>query len=299
MNRLTEFLNSKNIAFEENADGSRLCSFRVGGRVALVARPSDYEQAAALFNYLVSDNIKHVVLGRGSNVVISDDGYDGVAVLLTDLNKIVVDGNVIAAGAGALMFNLACAAEQSGLEGIEFAHGIPGSVGGGVYMNAGAYGGEMCQVITACECFDKKSGKIVCLENSDCGFSYRHSIFHDNKDLIVLGAFFKLKKGDPLEIRAKMDEYKAKRSASQPLEYPSAGSTFKRPEGHFAAKLIDDADLKGYTVGGAQVSEKHAGFVINRGNATASDIKELVERIKKEVKKKFDVSLECEIEFVE
>ena len=123
--------------------------------------PLDYEQAAALFNYLVSDNIKHVVLGRGSNVVISDDGYDGVAVLLTDLNKIVVDGNVIAAGAGALMFNLACAAEQSGLEGIEFAHGIPGSVGGGVYMNAGAYGGEMCQVITACECFDKKSGKIV------------------------------------------------------------------------------------------------------------------------------------------
>ncbi len=299
MDRLIEFLNSKNIAFEENAEGKKLCSFRVGGNASLVVRPQNYEQAKVLFNYLTNEKIKHVLLGRGSNVVIDDNGYDGVVVLLSDMNKIVVERGFIAAGAGASMFNLALAAEKNGLSGLEFAHGIPGSVGGGVYMNAGAYGGEMCQVITACECFDKRSGKIVCLDNADCDFSYRHSIFHDNKDLIVLGAFFRLESGDALEIRAKMDEYKEKRTSSQPLEYPSAGSTFKRPVGHFAGKLIEDAGLKGFSIGGAQVSEKHAGFVINRGGATAEDIKRLVEHIQKTVKEKFDVSLECEIEFVE
>ena len=165
-------------------------------------------------------------------------------------------------------------------------------------MNAGAYGGEICQALASCLVFDKFSGELFVVNGSECEFSYRHSIFTDNKNLIVVFATFALKKGNPDEIKAKMDEYRAKRMASQPLEYPSAGSTFKRPEGHFAGKLIEDAGLKGYTVGGAQVSEKHAGFVINRGGATASDIEKLVEHIKNTVNEKFGVMLECEIEFI-
>ncbi len=298
MKGLIEFLNSKGIPFEENVLGSRLCSFRVGGEVRLVIRPKDYEQVRVLFDHLTNEKIEHKLLGRGSNIIIDDNGYSGAAVVLSDLDKIVVDNDLIAAGAGASMFSLALSAERNGLSGLEFAHGIPGSVGGGVYMNAGAYGGEICQVLTACECYDKRSGKIVCLENADCDFSYRHSILQDNKDLIVLGAFFKPRRGDSSAIRAKMDEMKASRRSKQPLEYPSAGSTFKRPEGHFAGKLIEDAGLKGFSIGGAQVSEKHAGFIINRDSATASDIKKLIEHVKNEVNGKFGILLECEVEFI-
>ena len=299
MNKLIDFLASKGIPCEENVDGRTLCSFRVGGNVRLVARPMNCEQIEALFNYLELHKIKNTVLGRGSNVVISDEGYDGVIVSLSLLDGITVDGwNFDLVGAGTSMFTLATTAEKHGLTGLEFAHGIPGSVGGAIYMNAGAYGGEMSQVIRQVICFDKRRGKLVDFDVSECDFSYRHSIFQENENLIILFAKFELKCGDSAQIRVTMNEYKAKRGASQPLEYPSAGSTFKRPEGYFAAKLIDDAGLKGYTVGGAQVSEKHAGFVVNRGGATAKDIQELVEHIKKEVKDKFGVLLECEIEFI-
>lgn len=301
MKKLIDFLNSQNILFEENVSGERLCSFRVGGNVRVVARPKNADQLENLYAFLEENEIKNHLLGRGSNVVISDDGYDGVIVSLSELTRVdfdITDDNCIVAGAGASMQKLAGFAQQNGLTGLEFAHGIPGSVGGGVYMNAGAYGGEICQVLASCLVFDKLSGALFIVNGSECEFSYRHSIFSDNKNLIVVFATFALKKGNPDEIKAKMDEYRAKRMASQPLEYPSAGSTFKRPEGHFAGKLIEDAGLKGYTVGGAQVSEKHAGFVINRGGSTASDIKKLVEHIKNTVNEKFGVMLECEIEFI-
>ena len=301
MKKLIDFLNSQNILFEENVSGERLCSFHVGGNVRVVARPKNADQLENLYAFLEENKIKNHLLGRGSNVVISDDGYDGVIVSLGEVTRVdfdITDDNRIVAGAGASMQKLANFAQQNGLAGLEFAHGIPGTVGGGVYMNAGAYGGEICQALASCLIFDKFSGELFVVNGSECEFSYRHSIFTDNKNLIVVFATFALKKGNPDEIKAKMDEYRAKRMASQPLEYPSAGSTFKRPEGHFAGKLIEDAGLKGYTVGGAQVSEKHAGFVINRGGATASDIEKLVEHIKNTVNEKFDVMLECEIEFI-
>ncbi len=302
MNDFINFLKIANIDFEENVDGKRLCSFHVGGNIRAVVRPKTAEQLSSLYEYLFENEIKNVLLGRGSNVVVSDNGFDGAVVSLSELSKIdfdVTDDNCIVAGAGASMLKLASFAQENGLSGLEFAHGIPGTVGGGVYMNAGAYGGEICQVLKNCLVFDQVDGYIFLLNASECEFSYRHSIFMDNKNLIVLFATFELKDGDPDEIKAKMDEYKAKRMASQPLEYPSAGSTFKRPEGYFAGKLIEDSGLKGFGIGGAEVSEKHAGFVINKGGATAEDIKSLVAHIQKTVEEKFDVSLECEIEFVE
>ena len=302
MKDFINFLKTANIEFEENVDGKRLCSFHVGGNVKVVARPKTADQLSALYDFLFENNMNNILLGRGSNVVISDDGFDGAVVSLSELSSVnidVNDDNCIVAGAGASMLKLANFAQQNGLSGLEFAHGIPGTVGGGVYMNAGAYGGEICQVLKSCLVFDQIDGYIFLIDASECEFSYRHSIFMENKNLIVLFATFELKEGNPDEIKAKMDEYKAKRMTSQPLEYPSAGSTFKRPEGYFAGKLIEDAGLKGFSIGGAQVSEKHAGFVINKGGATADDIKNLVVHIQKTVKEKFDVSLECEIEFVE
>ena len=299
---IINFLKELNIEFEENVAGSRLCSFKVGGCVRVLVKPKNVDQLTELYAFLNENDINNVLLGRGSNIVVSDSGFDGVVVSLSEISKIgldVTDENCIVAGAGASMASLANFAHQNGLTGLEFAHGIPGSVGGGVYMNAGAYGGEISQVLESCLAFDMDSGMLCVVDGEDCDFSYRHSAFMDYKNLIVLFATFELKKGNPDEIKAKMDEYKAKRVASQPLEYPSAGSTFKRPEGHFAGKLIEDCGLKGYTVGGAQVSEKHAGFVINRGGATATDIENLIAHIQKTVKEKFDVSLECEIEFVE
>lgn len=298
MKKLIDFLSDCKIEFEENVLGSKLTSFRIGGSVRLVAKPKNPLQIKGLFDFLKENNIKNVLLGRGSNIVISDEGFDGVAILLSEMNSLTVSENRIIAEAGVSMLSLATFAQKNGLSGLEFTHGIPGSVGGGVYMNAGAYGGEMCQVVLSCECYDKKNGKFVHLENIDCAFEYRHSIFQENKDLVLLSATFGLNRGDSDSIRSEMDCLRAKRIEKQPLEYPSAGSTFKRPLNNFAGKLIEDCGLKGYTIGGAQVSEKHAGFVINRGNATADDVKKLVEYIKNEVNKKFGVLLECEIEFI-
>lgn len=301
MKKLIDFLTNNNISFEENVDGKRLCSFHVGGSARVVIRPKNAEQLEGVYTFLNENNIKNIVLGRGSNIVIDDGGFDGVIVSLSEISSVdfsITDENCIVAGAGASMLKLSSFAQQNGLSGLEFAHGIPGSVGGGVYMNAGAYGGEISGVLESCLVFDTERGILFIADGEQCDFSYRHSAFMDHKHLIIVFATFELKKGNPDEIKAKMDEYKAKRVASQPLEYPSAGSTFKRPEGHFAGKLIEDAGLKGYAIGGAQVSEKHAGFVINRDGASASDIKQLVQHIQKEVKEKFDVSLECEIEFI-
>ena len=302
MNDFINFLKTVNIDFEENVDGKRLCSFHVGGNVRVVVKPKTADDFEELYAYLLDNDIKNVLLGKGSNIVISDDGFDGAFVSLSEISSVdfdITDDNCIVAGAGASMMKLANFAQANGLSGLEFAQGIPGTVGGGVYMNAGAYGGAISQVLKSCLIFDQVGGKFFIVDASECEFSYRHSVFMDNKNLVVAFATFELKNGDPDEIKAKMDEYRTKRMASQPLEYPSAGSTFKRPEWHFAAKLIEDAGLKGYTVGGAQVSEKHAGFVINRGDATAKDIENLVYHIQKTVKEKFDVKLECEIEFVE
>ena len=293
-----KFFDGISLEYCENVSAKKLCSFCVGGEVRLVARPKDSEQMKLVLDHLNENKIKHIVLGRGSNVVFSDGGFDGVVVLTHGLDSLSCEGERITAGAGASMLKLGRYAEEHSLCGLEFAHGIPGSVGGGVYMNAGAYGGEMSGVLVSCECYDAKSNSFLTLDNAECKFGYRHSIFHENKDLIVLSATFELKVGDKTEIRRLMDDLKERRARTQPLEFHSAGSTFKRPEGYFAGKLIEDSGLKGCRIGGAYVSEKHAGFVVNKGEATASDISELVDHIKSTVHKQYGVSLECEIEFI-
>lgn len=289
---------SSGIDYEENVSGKKLTSFCVGGEVRVVAKPSEREQLRELFWYLRENGIKYAVLGRGSNIVIDDAGYCGVLVLLSNFNKISFAGKVVTAGAGATMRQVANFAMQHSLSGLEFAHGIPGSVGGGVYMNAGAYGGEISGVLRSCECYDTENDEFLHFENADCDFSYRHSVFSKNKNFVILSATFELMEGDTEKISETMESYKTLRAEKQPLEFPSAGSTFKRPKDNFAGKLIEEAGLKGYTVGGAQVSPKHAGFVVNIGGATSKDIKELVEHVKNTVSEKFGVELECEIEFL-
>ena len=298
MKDFIDFLKEKCIPYEENADGKKLCSFRVGGEIRVAVRPRNAEQIRDVYGFLQKHQIKNALLGKGSNIIVDDRGYEGVVVLLNEMSNVEIKENVIDVGAGASMQALAVAAQKSGLSGLEFAHGIPGSVGGGIYMNAGAYGTEICLVLESCTCFDKASGETVVFSNEECGFSYRHSVFQENKNLVILGGRFSLSKGDPSTIKARMDELKASRLSKQPLEYPSAGSTFKRPEGLFAGKLIEDAGLKGYTIGGAQVSEKHAGFIINRGTASATDVKKLIEYVMLEVCAKFGVRLEREVEYL-
>ena len=269
-------------------------SFRVGGpaKVFLTVRSEDI-----LSNILLGlrdRNLPYFVLGNGSNLLVSDGGYDGVILYLgEEFAGIEADGTRLRAGAAAFLGKVARKALEEELSGLEFAAGIPGSLGGGVVMNAGAYGGELSQVVTKVRAMDT-DGNIVILEKEKLLLGYRTSIFKQ-EPYIILEVFMELHKGTKTEIQSRMDEYTRARIAKQPLEYPSAGSTFKRPEGHFAGKLIMDAGLRGYQVGGAQVSEKHCGFVINKGNATAADITTLMNEVAGRVKEQFGVELEAEV----
>lgn len=272
-------------------------SFKVGGPAQVVAIPSDVKQLEDLVSFC--KDTRYILIGNGSNVVFSDQGYDGVVILTRDINRCEIlreDGEdvYVLADAGTTLSALAAFAKSNALSGLEFACGIPGSVGGAVFMNAGAYGGEISDVIYSVKCL----GDAEYILSAKSDFSYRHSKYMNSGD-IILSAVFKLKKGNVEDIASLMRENLNKRKEKQPLEYPNAGSVFKRPEGYFAGKLIEDAGLKGYTVGGAQVSKKHAGFIINIGNARADDIKALVNHIKNTVKERFGVELECEIRFID
>lgn len=274
-----------------------ITSFRIGGPCDLAVYPSDAEAFAFALKTAKESKIPYIVIGNGSNTLASDKGFRGVVFVTTDMRKVEIDGEFLTAGCGCLLGSVGTNASTAGLSGAEFANGIPGTVGGAVYMNAGAYGGQMSDIVYSTTCYDLDSDEIIVLDNASQEFDYRHSVFM-NKNYIVLSATLKLTKGDPEAIKAKMNEHLKARRDKQPLEYPSAGSTFKRPIGYFAGKLIEDAGLKGTSVGGAMVSPKHAGFVINTGNATASDVVELVEIIKEKVRSMFSVELECEIRFV-
>ena len=270
-------------------------TFRVGGPVDIFVSIKDEKEAAAVVRLLSMNKVPYLVIGNGSNLLVCDEGFRGVVVEVgRNFSDVSISEDRIMASAGALMVKVANDAYKAGLSGLEFASGIPGTIGGGVCMNAGAYGGELKDVVSKVTLLDVSTGEIVIKNNEEMDFSYRHSIIKDNP-YIVLSVEITLKKGIQEEIKARMDELKDQRTAKQPLEYPSAGSTFKRPEGYFAGKLIQDAGLKGYTVGGAQVSEKHSGFVINRGDATASDIMTLIDDVARIVKEKFDVQLEPEV----
>ena len=269
-------------------------TFRVGGPAALMALPRTVGEARTALKTARELEVDPFFLGNGSNLLVPDEGYKGFVLKLAgEMNQTREVNRRLEAGSAVLLSRLARAALGRGLAGLEFAHGIPGSLGGAITMNAGAYGGEMAQVVTAVTCLTR-AGELETVPADRCAFSYRHSAFSDGSRLI-LRVEFSLPQGDPEEIRAKIEDLARQRKAKQPLEYPSAGSMFKRPPGHFAAALIDQCGLKGLTVGGAQVSEKHAGFVINRGGATCADILSLVDKVREEVLRQTGVELEMEV----
>ncbi len=282
-------------AARENEPMSAHTSLKIGGEAAAYFEPVSAEELKSIVSACAEEGLRYFVLGKGSNVLFADGRLDLAVISTSGLSEIKTEGETITAGAGAALSKIASAALAASLTGFETLHGIPGSLGGAVYMNAGAYGGEIkdvCESVTVLE-----NGEIREYAARDCDFSYRHSAFED-KDAVVISARFRLKQGDPEKIRATMRDLSDRRRAKQPLEFPSAGSTFKRPTGDFAARLIEEAGLKGRQNGGAQVSEKHAGFLINRGGATFEDFYGLMEIVKKEVFKFSGVLLEPEVRII-
>ncbi len=278
----------------QNEPMSGHTTFRIGGPADFFVMPSDTEEIRQIAALCRRESVPYYVVGNGSNLLVGDRGYRGVIVqVFKNMNHISVDNGKICAQAGALLSKVAAAAYEAGLTGLEFASGIPGTLGGAVRMNAGAYGGEMKQVLESAEVLTPE-GEVLAIPEKEMKMGYRTSIV-SRMDYIVLGATLALAPGDKQEIRARMDELKEKRVAKQPLEYGSAGSTFKRPEGYFAGKLIEDAGLRGFRVGNAQVSEKHCGFVINRGGATAAEVVELMDEVVRRVEETSGVRLEPEV----
>ena len=274
---------------------SKHTSFRIGGGVEVMAFPRSIAELSDLLKLCAAHDVQPAILGAGTNVLAPDEGIRGVVICLKDvLDGIeVLEGNRLKVMAGVTMTRAAVFAANQGLTGLEFAHGIPGTVGGGVYMNAGAYGGEICRVCAEAELMDRY-GCVRTVSGEEMGFSYRHSRVEDSGE-IVISAVFQLTADDPAAIRARMKELQAKRSASQPLDLPSAGSAFKRPVGGYAAALIDQAGLKGFSVGGAAVSTKHAGFAVNMGGATAADVRNLLKQVSDRVFENSGIRLEPEI----
>ena len=278
-----------------NEDMKEHTTFKAGGCADVFVTPKDQKEATEIVRLLLTHDQPYAVIGNGSNIIVPDSGYRGCIICMEPgEDDIKVTGDRIVARAGALLSKVARKAYDNSLEGLEFASGIPGSVGGAVVMNAGAYGGEIKDVVTAVTLYDPQNDRVVKKNVTEMEFGYRTSIIK-NHAYIVLEAEFLLKKADKGAIKERMDDLAARRREKQPLEYPSAGSTFKRPEGYFAAKLIEDANLKGLSVGGAMVSEKHSGFVINKGGATATDILELIRMIREKVYENSNVMLEPEV----
>lgn len=271
-------------------------SFKVGGPVDILVIPNKIEQVEKIINVCKKHKINYFVMGNGSNLIVRDGGFRGVVIKLTPINSIMIDGNIVKAEAGVLLSTLSKEILRSSLKGFEFASGIPGTVGGAVAMNAGAYGPEIKDILESALVLDN-DGNIISLSNKEMDFSYRSSIVQ-KKNYIVLEATFKLEEGNYDEIKNRMDELNKRRVDKQPLNYPSAGSTFKRPEGYFAGKLIEDSGLKGKAIGGACVSEKHAGFIINYNNATAADVLGLINFVKETIKENYGVTLEPEVKVI-
>lgn len=276
---------------------SKHTSFGVGGPAKYMVLPHNTEEIVETIRYCYGKNIEYIVIGNGSNLLVSDQGIDKLVIKISkEFSNIVVDGDLIYADSGLLLSKLSNVALENGLSGLEFASGIPGNVGGAVSMNAGAYDGEMKDVIKNVTVVDDK-GELVTFSNKELEFGYRNSLIL-KKGFIVVAAEFKLKPLNKEFIKEKMTDFNNRRKEKQPLELKSAGSTFKRPDGYYAGKLIMDANLKGYRIGGASVSEKHCGFVVNDNNATAKDVKELIEYVQKVVFEKHGVILETEVKMI-
>ena len=294
--RLTEKISGSLV--QENAPMAKFTSFRAGGCADLLVQPQNIKELQDVLQVLQEEGCPHMVLGNGSNVLVKDGGYRGVIVKLgSGFDHVVVEGNVIRCGSGALLSAVAKAAADAGLTGMECLSGIPGSIGGAVFMNAGAYGGEIKDVLRKVSVISQDGAHLSELDTGSLDLGYRHSILQQTGD-IVLEAEFMLQPGNETEIKEKMAELKARRNEKQPVNYPSAGSFFKRPEGYFAGKLVQDADLKGVSVGGAEVSQLHSGFLINKGGATATDIIQLMRIVQAAVMERFGIMLEPEVRII-
>lgn len=296
LDELTRFCEENSIVYKLNEPMSCHTSFKIGGAADIFISVSSANELSAVFKKCGELNIPRFIIGKGSNLLVSDLGLEGAVISLLGLNGISVSGEEITCGAGAALSDICRAALRNSLTGLEFAYGIPGSIGGAVYMNAGAYGGEISGAVLSAECMTA-DGSTVKVEAKDMNFGYRKSVFKEN-GTTVISAVLRLQKGEKKEIEEKMEDYISRRKSKQPLEYPSAGSFFKRPEGYFAGALIEKNGLKGAAVGGAQVSEKHAGFIINRGGATAADVMKLSRKVSDTVLAKDGVSLEREVIFI-
>lgn len=291
-NQLIKMIDEKRVLCDEPM--KKHTTFRVGGNADYFVMPKTVEEVKEVVALCKAHEVDYYVVGNGSNLLVSDAGYRGVIIqIYNEMNQIEIEGTSVKVQAGALLSKIGSAALKAGLTGFEFAAGIPGTVGGAVVMNAGAYGGETKDILKSATVLTP-DGEVLTLYNSELELGYRTSVIA-KKGYIVLEAEYELQEGDVEDIRATMNDLKTRRVTKQPLEFPSAGSTFKRPEGYFAGKLIQDAGLRGYRVGGAMVSEKHCGFVINAGDATASDVLELIRQISEKVYEEFGVHLEPEV----
>ncbi len=271
-------------------------TFKIGGNADIMINVADTKSLCDVISSAKACGVPYFILGKGSNLLVSDDGIDGAVISVSDISDIKISGNTVVCGAGANLAAVCIQSRDAGLTGLEFAFGIPGSVGGALYMNAGAYGGEMSQVVVGAECVDR-DGNVISVSKDEMSLGYRTSAFKE-KGLIITSVTFELEYGNREEINAKMQELLSRRKDKQPLEYPSAGSTFKRPVGHFAGALIEKNNLKGVGVGAAEVSVKHAGFVINKGGATCKDVQALIKKIQKTVFENDGIKLETEVIFV-
>ena len=294
INLFTSFYDKEDIKIDEKL--SQYVNFKVGGPADILLTPKNKEQVIKTVNVCKENNIPFYVIGNGSNLLVKDGGFRGVIISLTNVNQVLVNGERIEAECGAMLKSVSDKAVDNSLTGFEFACGIPGTVGGAVFMNAGAYDGEISHVIESAEVINE-DGEVIKLSKEELHLGYRSSIVME-KGYVVLCATFKLNKGTVKSIKDLVADLTNKRESKQTLEYPSAGSTFKRPVGYFAGKLIQDAGLKGYSVGGAAISEKHSGFVINKGGATAKDILDLIHHVQDEVKKQFGVDLHTEVRII-
>ena len=293
-----ECLQKERITAQQNISLKNLCSFQIGGNARMVVTPDTTEALCRAVTLAVEFGLRFVIIGNGTNVLFADEGFDGIIIHTSHLKKVRVIGSKIFAECGVSLTKLSHVAQENSLSGFEFAHGIPGNCGGAIFMNAGAFGHEICEVMESCTYFDARNNRIVTLDASQIHFSYRHSDFMEKPHRIILSAAFRLQPGDMVQISTQMAANMQARKERQPLGVPNAGSIFKRPVEAPAGKLIDDCNLKGISIGGAEVSTKHAGFIVNRGNASAHDVLSLIQYIQTTVYETYHVQLEPEIRYI-
>jgi len=298
MRDLSELYSSVSIEKKESFDLSRASTFRIGGLAKLALFPKNEEELLKAIRISKENEVRFEIIGNGSNVLFADEGFDGAIIFTNKINNVTLDDCYITAQTGTKLVKISSLALENSLSGFEFAHGIPGTVGGAMIMNAGAYGSDMASVVVSSRYYDTKTYKIEVISREEHKFAYRDSLFACDRSLVFLSTTIRLQHADIYEIVEKISKNTESRRNSQPLEYPNCGSFFKRPDGYFAAKLIDDANLKGYSIGGAEVSTKHAGFIVNKGGATANDVLLLSKHIEDTVYQKHGVKLEREVKYI-